>query len=30
MSKKLAVIGRGTVGAMSVAHFLKYTDWQID
>ena len=28
--KKLAVIGRGTVGCTTVAHFLRYTDWQVD
>ena len=30
MNKKLTVIGKGTVGALSVAHFLNYTDWNID
>ena len=28
--KKLAVIGRGTVGCMTAAHFLKKTDYEID
>jgi len=28
--KKLAVVGRGTVGCTTVAHFLRYTDWDID
>lgn len=28
--KKIAIVGRGTVGCMAVAHFLKWTDWQID
>jgi len=28
--KKLAVIGRGTVGCISVAEFLHLTDWEID
>jgi len=28
--KKLTVIGRGTVGSMAVAHFLRWTDWDID
>jgi len=28
--KKLAIIGRGTAGCLSVAHFLRYTDWEID
>lgn len=30
MKKKLAVIGKGTVGALSVVHFLNYTDWEIE
>jgi hypothetical protein len=30
MKKKLTVIGKGTVGALTVAHFLNYTDWNID
>jgi len=30
MKKKLAIIGRGTVGCMAVVHFLKWTDWDID
>jgi tryptophan halogenase len=28
--KKLAVLGRGTVGCMTVAHYLRWTDWEID
>ena len=28
--KKLAVVGRGTVGCMTAAHFLKHTDYAID
>lgn len=28
--KKLSIIGRGTAGCISVAHFLKYTDWFVD
>lgn len=28
--KKITVIGRGTVGGLTVAHFLKHTDWDID
>jgi hypothetical protein len=28
--KKITVIGRGTVGCLAVAHFYKWTDWQID
>lgn len=28
--KKLAVIGRGTVGSMAPGHFLTWTDWDID
>lgn len=27
--KRLAVVGRGTVGCLTVAHFLRYTDWDI-
>jgi hypothetical protein len=27
---KLAVVGRGTVGSLSVLHFLTHTDWHID
>jgi hypothetical protein len=30
MPKKITVIGRGTVGAVSTAFFLKNTDWNID
>ena len=29
-TKKLTVAGRGTVGCLTVAHFLKYTDWDIE
>lgn len=28
--KKLTVVGKGIVGALAVAHFLRYTDWDID
>jgi hypothetical protein len=28
--RKITIIGRGTVGCASVAHFLKWTDWAID
>jgi hypothetical protein len=28
--KKLTVIGRGTAGCISAAHFLHYTDWHVD
>jgi len=28
--KKLAVVGRGTVGCMTAAHFLRHTDYAID
>jgi hypothetical protein len=28
--KKISIVGRGTVGCLSVSHFLKWTDWQID
>lgn len=30
MSKKLAIVGRGTAGALAVAHFLSYSDYEID
>lgn len=30
MSKKLTVIGRGTIGCLVVKHFLNNTDWDID
>jgi len=30
MTKKLAIIGRGTAGCFAAAHFLKWTDWEID
>jgi hypothetical protein len=28
--KKIAIVGRGTVGCLSVAHYLRYTNWNID
>ena len=28
--KKIAVVGRGTVGCTAVAHFIRWTDWEID
>ena len=28
--KKIAVIGAGTAGCLSVSHFVRYTDWEID
>lgn len=28
--KKLTVVGRGAVGSLAVAHFLHYTDWNIE
>jgi len=28
--KKITVIGRGTVGCLAVAHFLRWTNWEID
>lgn len=28
--KKLTVVGRGIVGCMAVAHYLRWTDWEID
>jgi hypothetical protein len=28
--KKIAIVGRGTVGCLSVAHYLRWTDWEID
>jgi tryptophan halogenase len=30
MTKKLAIIGRGTAGCYAVTHFAKHTDWEID
>lgn len=27
---KLAIIGKGTAGIISIGHFLRYTDWEID
>jgi hypothetical protein len=27
--KKLCIVGRGTVGCLAAAHFLRYTDWDI-
>lgn len=29
-NKKLSIIGKGTVGCLAVAHFLRYTDWEIN
>ena len=29
-SKKISIVGRGTVGCLTVAHFLRYTDWEVD
>lgn len=28
--KKLTVVGKGAVGSLAVAHFLKYTEWNIE
>jgi len=28
--KKLAIIGKGTAGCLSIAHYMYYTDWEID
>ena len=28
--KRIAIVGRGTVGCLSVAHYLRWTDWEID
>jgi hypothetical protein len=28
--KKIAIVGRGTAGALGVSHFLKWTNWEID
>ena len=28
--KKLCIVGRGTVGCLAAAHFIKHTDWEID
>jgi hypothetical protein len=28
--KKLAIIGRGTAGCLALAHFYRWTDWEID
>lgn len=28
--KKLTIIGRGTVGCIAVAHFVRWTDWEIN
>lgn len=28
--KKLAIIGRGTAGCLALAHFYKWTDWEIE
>jgi hypothetical protein len=30
MSKKLTIIGKGSVGSLAVMQFLKNTDWDID
>lgn len=30
MRKKLAILGRGTAGCLSLAHFLRQTNWDID
>ena len=30
MTRKLALVGRGTVGCLAAAHFLRHTDWYID
>lgn len=30
MKKRIAVIGRGTAGAIAAAHFSRWTDWEID
>jgi hypothetical protein len=30
MRKKISIVGRGTVGCLTVAHYLKYTDWNVD
>lgn len=30
MKKRLSIIGKGTVGCLSAAHFLRWTDWDID
>jgi hypothetical protein len=27
---KIAIVGRGTVGCMTAAHFLRWSDWQVD
>jgi len=29
MKKRIAIVGRGTVGCLTVAHYLRYTDWDI-
>lgn len=28
--KKITIVGRGTVGCIAVAHFLRWSDWEID
>lgn len=28
--KKITIVGRGTVGCVAIAHFLRWTDWEID
>jgi hypothetical protein len=30
MKKKLAIVGRGTVGCLAVSYFLRWTDWDIE
>lgn len=30
MRKKITIVGRGTVGCLSVSHYLKYTDYEIE
>ena len=30
MSKKIAIIGRGTAGCYAVSHFYRWSDWEID
>jgi len=30
MKKKLSIVGKGTVGCMTLAHYLYHTDWDID
>lgn len=28
--RRIAIIGKGTAGALAAAHFCKYTDWEVD